>query len=388
MKHIAMILCLITFSFTEDFLYNFPTNDESSNDRNGFFERFYIYGSFYNYQSIRDKNKNLKENSAGVNLVKTIEIPFGNNNKVRVDGKAIFDNYETGSEEIFSFNELYFVAKLNDIEFDVGRKYSDFSVAKTYTLLDFISKPLTVMDSEDTEISKEGKDGISFGYTPSWLEGSEMFFYAYTDEFSNKTTKSEELLIELRLNNQFVKSRLYSFFNDQSESSLAGSIIANVNRDIDVYAETKYQNNENLDYILGVNYQAYKNFYVRIERAILNSSISPEEIFTKFDGDKAKLREYYDGGLSGKNYINIFVKYAFPEYPSSLYFSAVRNMGDQSTRVSTKVDYLQGRMKYYAQIIRNLGDEKSELYHKAHTKITFHVSLNLTDNPIEPLSMQ
>ncbi len=387
MRYISIILCLWTFNFSEDFLDSFSTNDKNnySDTRSGFFERFYIFGSAYNYKS--SKNLNLKENSAGINLVKTLNLPFGDN-KVKVDGKAIFDNYTKGSEKVLAFNELYMVTKINDIEFDIGRKYVDFSIAKTYTLLDFISKPLTVMDSDDGEISKQGKDGVAFGYTPSWLQGAEMFFYAYTDGFSSKSSKSEELLIELRLNNQFVKARGYSFLDDKDKSSLAGSIIANVNRDVDIYGEIRYRDSENPDYILGIGYEAYKNVSIRVERAILNSGSTHDELVKKFDGNGSKLINHYNNGLSGNNYINAFVKYSFPDYPSSVYLSAVKNMGDESARVSAKVDYLQGRVKYYAQIIRSLGDENSELYYREDTKIIFNISLNLTDEIAQPLNMK
>lgn len=385
MKFIYITLCLLTLSFSQDFLsqYSNTPNPSNENVQGGFFERFYIYGSFYNHKSPRDE-ANLKENSAGINLVKTIELPFGGDgNKLRIDGKAIFDNYNEGSDEIFDFNELYVVAKINEINFDIGRKYVDFAVAKTYTLLDFISKPLAIIDNDDNEISKQGKDGITFGYTPSWLTGAEMFFYAYTDEFSKADTKSEELLVEIRLNNPFVQSRLYSFFDNQDESSLAGSIIANVNPDTYIYSEVKYKNNTNINYIIGVKYQAYKNISFVVERAVLKSGSSYNDIAKKFDNNISKIVSHYSNGLSGNNYINAFIKYKFPQYPSSAYLSAVKNMGDESSRISAKVDYLQGRIKYYAQIVRNLGQENSEFYHKADTKITVHISLNLVnDNTI------
>jgi hypothetical protein len=386
MRYISIILCLLTFSFSQDFLSSY-TNNNSTNintGQTGFFERFYIYGSIYNYKSIKDKNENLKNNSAGINLVKTLELPFGSNNNIRIDGKAIFENYDKGSEEIFTFNELYVVTKFNDIEFKVGRKYVDFAIAKTYTLLDFISKPLAIIDSDDNEISKQGKDGVTFGYTPSWLTGAEMFFYGYTDEFSDVEPKSQELLIEVRLNNQFIKSRAYSFFNNQDESSLAGSILANINSDTDIYSEIKYKNNEDIDYIIGVKYEAYKNISIIIERAVLKSGSNYDTLSKKFDNNATKLIKHYNNELSGNNYINAFVKYSFPIYPSSIYLSAIRNMDDESSRISVKVDYNQGRIKYYTQIVRNLGVEKSEFYHKAGTKITFQISLNLTDNNTQP----
>ena len=387
MRYISIVLCLLTVSFSQDFLSKL-SNTSSGTQQMGFFERFYIYGSFYNHKSINSANKKLKENSAGINLVKTIELPFLDKTKVKIDGKAIFDNYNEGSEEIFAFNELYAIIKVNHIEFKVGRKYVDFAVAKTYTLLDFISKPLDIIDSDDNEISKAGKDGIAFGYTPSWLKGAEMFFYAYTDEFSSKKSKSEELLVEIKLHNQFVQSRLYSFFNNQDENSLAGSIIANVNPDTDVYSEIKYKDHRYIDYILGVKYQAYKNIALVVERAVLESGGSYNDLSKKFDNNVSRLVDHYNKGLSGNNYINAFIKYSFPSYPASIYLLGVKNMGDESSKISIKVDYKQGRVKYYTQVVRNLGQDKSEFYHKADTKITFHISLNLTDNSMQLPTMR
>jgi len=369
-----MILFVLIFSLSTLLSEDIRTID-------GFFDRFYIYGYINNNKGLTHLDKNIKESSSGINIVKKINLP-AYDNKIQIDAIAIFDSYKKGSKfgsnrERFDFNELYSTIRINDIAFEIGRKYIDFSMAKTYTLLNFISKPLNPIDKEDSDISKMGIDGVNFGYTPSFLSGSKVNIYLYDEHIFDGKENDFRGVVELNLNNLAVQSN-YFIGSSKNEDILGASINANINLDTSIYGEAKYTNND-FNYLVGLNYSAYKNFSFALERIILNDGSNRDSLLRKLDNNESLLMEHYYKGLSSKDYINGYLKYSFPDKPSSLYILGIHNMLDDSSKLTIKADYWYGRLRFYSQLTRNTGNKKSEFGSFTNSEFKIHISLNLVD---------
>ena len=298
------------------------------------------------------------------------------------------ENINSSSSSLSGFKELYIRTKLVGYDVSIGKEIIDLSTSKIFTLNDFLSPQISILNPFDRSLNALGVEGFSIGIPIESIASSATVYLYKNNLLLSNDQDNFVYLGHLKHIEEALIGDIFAGRDKASKLFLSTAASFYIDTQTNMYFEIKKQSN--WEYIAGIDYSLPGRFSLAFERISkqgekLNNVFSNTLIASRENNasdavilDKIVARpDFANGTLLQGEYFGLFARFPLQD---NLQCNALfqYNMGDSSYKLSLQTESKVGNLRGYVEYTHASGSPTmSEYGLESEHSVIFNISFDV-----------